>query len=78
MARQNYRAAPPSRRRPAPPSRRRKVKHRPKAGQRPKTKSPSGHWTLVALLSLVIAVALGVEGYSHGVLGETTENGIQN
>jgi cellulose synthase/poly-beta-1,6-N-acetylglucosamine synthase-like glycosyltransferase/peptidoglycan/xylan/chitin deacetylase (PgdA/CDA1 family) len=32
-----------------------------------------GHWALVALVLLVFATALVVEGYSHGVLGESPQ-----
>jgi len=35
---------------------------------------PKGHWLLVGLLLLVFAIALVVEGYSHGVLGESSQN----
>ncbi len=38
-----------------------------------KVRAATGHWTFVALALLVIAVALGAEGYTHGVLGETSQ-----
>lgn len=34
---------------------------------------PLGHWGFVALVLLVFATALVVEGYSHGVLGESPQ-----
>jgi cellulose synthase/poly-beta-1,6-N-acetylglucosamine synthase-like glycosyltransferase/peptidoglycan/xylan/chitin deacetylase (PgdA/CDA1 family) len=33
---------------------------------------PRGHWLLFSLIMLVISVGLLVEGYTHGVLGEST------
>ena len=33
---------------------------------------PRGHWLLVGLLMLVFTLGLLVEGFSHGVLGETS------
>jgi cellulose synthase/poly-beta-1,6-N-acetylglucosamine synthase-like glycosyltransferase/peptidoglycan/xylan/chitin deacetylase (PgdA/CDA1 family) len=33
---------------------------------------PRGHWLLVALFMLVLALGLLVEGYTHGVVGETS------
>jgi cellulose synthase/poly-beta-1,6-N-acetylglucosamine synthase-like glycosyltransferase/peptidoglycan/xylan/chitin deacetylase (PgdA/CDA1 family) len=37
------------------------------------TRTPSGHWAFVALVLLVFATALVVEGYSHGVVGESPQ-----
>jgi cellulose synthase/poly-beta-1,6-N-acetylglucosamine synthase-like glycosyltransferase/peptidoglycan/xylan/chitin deacetylase (PgdA/CDA1 family) len=37
-----------------------------------KSRTPRGQWAVVGLLMLLIAVCLLVEGYSHGVLGETS------
>jgi peptidoglycan/xylan/chitin deacetylase (PgdA/CDA1 family) len=36
-------------------------------------RTPRGHWALVALVLLVFATALVVEGYTHGVLGESPQ-----
>jgi cellulose synthase/poly-beta-1,6-N-acetylglucosamine synthase-like glycosyltransferase/peptidoglycan/xylan/chitin deacetylase (PgdA/CDA1 family) len=36
-----------------------------------RSRAPRGHWFLVGLLLLVITLGLLVEGYTHGVLGET-------
>ena len=36
-------------------------------------RQPRGHWLFVALVLLVFATALLVEGYSHGVLGESAQ-----
>ncbi len=36
-----------------------------------RSRAPRGHWFLVGLLLLVIALGLLVEGYTHGSLGET-------
>ncbi len=37
-----------------------------------RTRPPRGHWLLFSLILLVIAVGLLVEGYTHGVLGESS------
>jgi cellulose synthase/poly-beta-1,6-N-acetylglucosamine synthase-like glycosyltransferase/peptidoglycan/xylan/chitin deacetylase (PgdA/CDA1 family) len=39
--------------------------------------SPRGHWLLVGLLLLVFVLGLLVEGYTHGVLGETSSGVAQ-
>jgi cellulose synthase/poly-beta-1,6-N-acetylglucosamine synthase-like glycosyltransferase/peptidoglycan/xylan/chitin deacetylase (PgdA/CDA1 family) len=38
-----------------------------------RTRSPRGHWVVVSLVMFVFAIGLLVEGYSHGVLGETSQ-----
>ncbi len=40
------------------------------SGHRP-ARPPRGHWAFVALVLVVFAIALVVEGYTHGVLGES-------
>ena len=42
-----------------------------------KAKAPAGHWPFVGLVLLVVAIALGAEGYTRGVLGETPQNAVQ-
>jgi len=37
------------------------------------TRTPRGHWAFVALVLLVFGTALVVEGYTHGVLGESPQ-----
>ena len=37
------------------------------------SRTPRGHWVLVSLVMVVFAVGLLVEGYTHGVLGETIQ-----
>src|SRR5690349_21555310 len=34
-------------------------------------KPPRGHWLVVGLLLVVFTLGLAVEGYTHGVLGES-------
>jgi peptidoglycan-N-acetylglucosamine deacetylase len=47
--------------------------HRPGAAPRHRrARSPRGHWLLVGLVLLVIAIGLLAEGYTHGVLGESS------
>jgi cellulose synthase/poly-beta-1,6-N-acetylglucosamine synthase-like glycosyltransferase/peptidoglycan/xylan/chitin deacetylase (PgdA/CDA1 family) len=36
-----------------------------------KTRAPRGHWFLVGLMMAVVTLGLLMEGYTHGVLGET-------
>ncbi|HXP18861.1 MAG TPA: bifunctional polysaccharide deacetylase/glycosyltransferase family 2 protein [Streptosporangiaceae bacterium] len=42
-----------------------------------KTPPPRGHWAFVGLVLLVCATGLFVEGYTHGVLGETIQAASQ-
>jgi len=53
-----------------PAARRRHHSHR-------RTRTPRGHWLLVGLLLLVCTLGLLVEGYTHGVLGETSSTVAQ-
>jgi peptidoglycan/xylan/chitin deacetylase (PgdA/CDA1 family)/glycosyltransferase involved in cell wall biosynthesis len=41
------------------------------------TRAPRGHWFFVAVVLLVCATGLLVEGYTHGVLGETIQTASQ-
>jgi cellulose synthase/poly-beta-1,6-N-acetylglucosamine synthase-like glycosyltransferase/peptidoglycan/xylan/chitin deacetylase (PgdA/CDA1 family) len=41
------------------------------------SRTPRGHWAFVALVLLVFASALVLEGYTHGVLGETIQTANQ-
>ncbi len=43
----------------------------PRYARHRRSRPPRGHWLLVGLLLLVITLGLLVEGYTHGVLGET-------
>src|SRR5260370_24956149 len=40
-------------------------------------RSPRGHWLLVSLMMLVIVMGLLAEGYTHGVLGESSSTVAQ-
>src|SRR5262249_1850539 len=40
-------------------------------------RTPRGHWVFVALVLLVFATAMVVEGYTHGVLGESPQTANQ-
>ena len=44
----------------------------PDAARHRRTRSPRGHWLLVGLVMLVITIGLLAEGYTHGVLGESS------
>ncbi len=51
-------------------------KRRPRRGsaRHSRTRSPRGPWALVSLVLIVSATGLLVEGYTHGVLGETSQS----
>jgi cellulose synthase/poly-beta-1,6-N-acetylglucosamine synthase-like glycosyltransferase/peptidoglycan/xylan/chitin deacetylase (PgdA/CDA1 family) len=44
----------------------------PRRGSHRRSRTPRGHWLLVTMIVFIFAVGLTIEGYSHGVLGETS------
>src|SRR5262249_23921335 len=48
-------------------------KHVGRPGTHQASRTPRGHWAFVALVLLVFATALIVEGYTNGVLGESPQ-----